>query len=93
MYDIYKHLQADYLVKYRVVSGSCATIMFIKSIYTIRFVAYNSYFGVWKRTLMSDFYSSVDGEILRVFTDHIYQSKNRLRQVASCMSRHLMFKL
>ena len=30
--------------------------------YMIRFVAYNSYSGVWKRALNPDFYSSADGE-------------------------------
>ena len=30
--------------------------------YMIRFVAYNSYSGVWKRALNPDFYSFADGE-------------------------------
>ena len=35
----------------------------LRSIYTIRFVAYDFYSGVWERALMSDFYSFADGEI------------------------------
>ena len=37
-------------------------VYFLRPIYTIRFVAYNSYSGVWKRALMSDFHSFADGE-------------------------------
>ena len=32
-----------------------------RTIYMIQFVAYNAYSGLWKRALMSDFYSFTEG--------------------------------
>ena len=55
--------ESKYLGNNLMVAQLSSPKIVLRLIYTIRFVAYNSYSGTWKRALMSYFYSFDDGEI------------------------------